>query len=131
MLPRPPPRGAFARSCCMSEDLIESPAIVARTERARNPADHLDLSPARAPCGGLDGRRCYIVTSAPRSICASDHAHARSTPAPPPSSRTGPPAGLDFAVDPAHVGSAAAGDCRRADRAAVGRRLLGDEDVSR
>jgi hypothetical protein len=40
----------------MSEDLIESPAIVARMEHARNPADHLDLSPARAPCGGLDGR---------------------------------------------------------------------------
>src|SRR5262245_36157404 len=66
-----------------------------------------------------------------RSICASEHADARSPPAPPPSPGARTPSGIDFAVDPAHVGAAAAGHRHRADRGAVGRRLLGDEDVSR
>src|SRR5262245_61312545 len=104
MLPRPRPPGAFARSCLHTEAVIEAPAIVARMKHARNPA-HAALPHTRQ---GLDGRRCYIVTYAPRPICSSDHAHARSPPAPPPSSRAGPPAGLDFAVDPADVGGATA-----------------------
>src|SRR5215831_5421291 len=49
MLPRPRPPGAFARSCCMSEDVIEAAAIVARVEHGRNPADPLPLSSSRAP----------------------------------------------------------------------------------
>jgi len=77
---------------------------------------------------GLDRSQRYIVTSLPT---VGIHAHAPSPPAPSAPSRPRTPSGRGFAVDPAYVGGAAAGDCRRAHRIAVGGRPLGDEGVSR
>src|SRR5215470_15889575 len=57
------------------------------------------------------------------------HAHPRPSAASPPSAGGGTSAGVDRALDPAHVGRAAACHRGRPDRAALGRRDLGDEGV--
>src|SRR5262249_52893973 len=96
--------------------------------KSSRPAPH--LASAYTCAAGWTGDSVTLKLGG-RSMGAGAHADALPPPAPPPSPGAGPPAGLDFAVDPTHVGSAATGHRRRADRAAVGRRHLGDEDVSR
>ena len=58
----------------------------------------------------------------------ADDPHPSSSPSPP--SRRGPPAGVDVAVDPAHVGDRAARRRRGADRGDVGRRCSGPWQVN-
>src|SRR6185436_12934580 len=93
------------------------------------PAGH----PRRAALGcaplheTLDGRRCYIVTLVEKSTCDASHAHAPSPPASSAPSRPRTSSGRGFAVAPAYLGRAAAGDCRRAHCVAVGGCRLGDE----
>src|SRR5262249_12364601 len=98
-LPRPRPRGAFARSCCMSEDVIESPAIVARMEHARNPADPLPISPPHTPvqrAGRAPMLHCNI--GGDRLARATMPTHVPPPHPPHPPGRAPPPASISPSI---------------------------------